>query len=179
MKKIKLVLATAIAITGLFSCKKDALDVNITMPSVEVGFTIDTTLAAGEITASTTKSVNLDSLAATKNTNTSLFKSLKATKVKFLITPDTSTANFNDVQSGSIVISNPGANNTVTLASFSTANINPNSKQFEIIPADINILDYSRQKLMTVDCKIKTKGAVKRKYSFKIIIDTYAVVGAK
>lgn len=179
MKRIKLLFVTSISILALYACKKDALDVNVDLPGLNATFIIDTTITAGEKSIITTKSINIDSLAKTKNTTANLLKSLKATNLRFNILETDADLNFNMIDSGSVTISNPGKNNSLVFGKFSTKNINPSSKQFDVIPADVDILTYAKEPTTTFECKIRTKGAVTKKVTVKMTVTAVAVIGAK
>ncbi len=177
MKIIKLSIITAIMAIALLACKKAAmLDIVFTMPQATIGyFSVDTTLSGGDITITTTKNINLDSLAKTKNTDISKLKSVTP-EIFGISIVEPKDENFDNLQSGTIFISTAEKPTPIEVASFSTSNINPGAKYFycNLKDKDLNILDYAKSNL-TVTCKITTKSGVKKPMIFLVYMTCKAV----
>lgn len=179
MKRIKLLFVASISILALFACKKDALLVNVNLSGLSASFKINKSTNAGDTLYVISQNINLDSVAKTKNTSASLLKEYKVSNLRFNIVDTATGLNFNALESGSVTIFKNNNKDSIVYANFSTSNINPSSKQFDVIPLDVDILPYFKQSLTTFKFRVKTKSAVPKGYTIKMTItEGVAKVGA-
>jgi hypothetical protein len=167
MKALKLFVFSLIAFS-FSGCDEELFDIKFGLNTKDVTFTIPATSVAGEIILDpTTQSINLDSLASANGADISKIKSVKAKKITAII-ESPATADFGILQSGFITIEAPGVPN-VHIAEISSA---PGAvKEFEIIPLDVNLLDYARKPQLTVAGKLVTNGPVLEAVTVKLKIE--------
>lgn len=171
MKAIKFLILSAIAIS-LYSCDKkveNLLDIKFDTPSQSFELTVDTTSLTGNaiLAPDTLDLIDLDSLAKKNGTSISKLKSVKVKTLTIAIV-DPTDANFDNVDSCSVEVENPGLNNKVKLASI--GNLAKGVNTVNLTPLDINILDYAKQDKLILTAKIKTNAGVTKKTKLKVTI---------
>ncbi|MFM9945922.1 MAG: hypothetical protein ACKVQB_11910 [Bacteroidia bacterium] len=172
MKAIKILFFSIIAFS-FSGCGNELFDIKFGLQTQEAYYTIKPTTAAGAIALDTAvESVNLDSFATVNGIkDMSLLKSFKVKKIKIII-ESPATANFDIVNSGIIFL---GAQDlpTVEIARFS--NIPAGAREFEIIPEDVNLLDYGRKPNIWTWGVLNTNGPVTEEIKLKFLIDYEAI----
>lgn len=171
MKAIKLLILSAIVIS-LYSCDKkveNLLDIKFNTPEQSFELTVDTTSLAGTKTLApdTLDLIDLDSLAKKNGTSISKLKSVKVKSLTISII-DPSDVNFDNVDSCSVEVENPGKSNKVKLASLQ--NLPKGTKSVNLTPVDVNILDYAKEQQLILTAKISTNAGVSKKTKLKVTI---------
>lgn len=171
MKTIRFLILSAFAIL-LYSCDKkveNLLDIKFDTPSQSVELTVDTTSLAGTKTLppNTLNLIDLDSLAKKNGTSISKLKSVKVKSLTISIIDPTSV-NFDNVDSCSVEVENPGKANKVKLASLK--NLAKGVTSVNLTPVDVNILEYAKEKQLILTAKISTNKGVTQKTKLKVTI---------
>ena len=166
MKALKLLVFSLVAFS-FSGCGEELFDIKFGLNTKDVSFTIPSTSVAVEIILDpTTQSLNLDSLASANGADISKIKSVKVSKITAMI-ESPATADFGLIQSGFISIESPG----VPLVHIADITIAPGAvKEFEIIPLDVNLMDYARKPQLTVAGKLVTSGPVLEPVKLKLKI---------
>ncbi len=167
MKTIKLFVFSLIAFS-FSGCGEELFDIKFGLNTKDVTFTIPATSVAGDIILDpATQSLNLDSLASANGADISKIKSVKAKKITAII-ESPATADFSLIQSGFISIEAPG----IELVHVAEITLAPGAvKQFEIIPLDVNLMDFARKPQLTVAGKLVTSGPVLEPIKLKLKIE--------
>ena len=172
MKALKIILFSIIAFS-FSGCDDELFDIKFGLQTQEVFYTVKPTTVAGIIPLDTAlESINLDSFATANGVkDMSLLKSLKIIKINVsIVSPPTAT--FDIIDNGFIYL---GADGLPTVEIASINNIPAGTTQFDITPADVNLLDYGRKPNLFTFGYLLTKGPVMEEIKLKFLIDYEAI----